>query len=591
MLRTQIGNAAYLSHLSEVGSGLDMVDSPSNNSENNVNYITFNQDASCVALGVNNGYRIYSCKSKISKRYKLLLHEAVGIVEMLYTTSLLAVVALGDEPGALPRKLKIMNTKRLTTICDLLFPSTILLVRLGSKRMVVLLESQIYIYDIATMSLLHTIETSPNTNRLCALSNSNDKEGVSILAYPSPPKTITHESLLVNGINTNGGSNSAQSNIQLVSNAPNRVGDAILFDLISLQPLAVIEAHKAALSAMCLSNDGTLLATASDRGTIVRVFNVQTGVKLYQFRRGTYSTKIYSLKFSLDNKYVVATSSSGTVHIFRLGEEELLANKQRQKRAAKEDKSTGYETIVEETDHALADGITEENEEEEMADDGDDSDNDNADADTDDVEVDVEVDVNVGVDAEADSDDGGSNVPSKQRKLSQSSAASNSSSTSQVFGISSADEHRERTEPVVDQTRLSMARIIRRSSQTLGRKAAQKMGDLLPMRFSSILEPTRHFASLKIQSVGRDVKSIAMLDHELRTEHISLTQLASKDPQDSMLRPVSSSGSNSSGKEALPLNLLHINVVTSEGYFYTYGLDPERGGDCILLHQYSLLDD
>lgn len=589
MLKTQIGNAAYMSHLSETGSDTEFVEGTTANLENNVNYITFNQDASCVALGVNNGYRIYSCKSDVGKRFQLDQHEAVGIVEMLYKTSLLAVVALGEEPGALPRKLKIMNSKRQVTLCDLIFPSTILLVKLSINRMVVLLESQIYIYDLATMTLLHTIETSPNTNRLCALSYNTETDGASLLAYPLPPKTITHESLLVNGINTNGGSNLAQSNIQSVSNAPNRVGDAIIFDLKTLQPLAVIEAHKAALSAMCLSNDGALLATASDKGTIVRVFQVQTGVKLYQFRRGTYPTKIYSLIFSLDNKYVVATSSSGTVHIFRLGEEELLANKQRQKREARDTKPSGYETIVEETDNAVAQSQNDEihnDDDDDMEDDGDDSDNDNGNHEGDDGDDDN--------DDDGDSDDGVSNVPTKQRKLSQSSVASNNSVTSGMSGmsgVSGTDEHKERSEPLVDQTRLSMARIIRRSSQTLGRRAAQKMGDLLPSRFSSILEPTRHFASLKIQSVGRDVKSIAMLDSEVRTEHVSFVHLASKDSQDSMLRPVTSSESNSSGKEALLLNLLHINVVTSEGYFYTYGLDPERGGDCILLHQYSLLDD
>ncbi|KAF8004972.1 hypothetical protein HF325_000429 [Metschnikowia pulcherrima] len=307
------------------------------NAASQVNCVTFNQDASCVALGLNIGYRIYSCKPDIIKCSHARREDSVGIVEMLYRTSLVAVVGLGEEVGSLPRKLKILNTKRQTTICDLIFPSTILLVKLSRQRMIVLLEEQIYIYDIRNMELLHTIETSPNLNLLCALSEDlgTNGDGLSLLAYPSPPKTITHESLLVNGINTNGGSQSAQNNIQSVSNAPNRVGDAIIFDLVSLQPLAVIEAHKSALSAMCLSKDGSLLATASDKGTIVRVFNVHTGVKLYQFRRGTYPTKIFSISFSNDNKYIVATSASETVHVFRLGENELLANKQKKSRNSK----------------------------------------------------------------------------------------------------------------------------------------------------------------------------------------------------------------------------------------------------------------
>lgn len=587
------------------------------NGSSHVNYITFNQDASCVALGLNNGYRIYTCKPNIAKCSNARREESVGIVEMLYCTSLVAVVCLGEEVGSLPRKLKIMNTKRQTTICDLIFPSTILLVKLSHQRMVVILEEQIYIYDVKNMNLLHTIETSPNVNMLCALSDNFGSEGASLLAYPSPPKTITHESLLVNGVNTNGGSQSVQNNIQSVSNAPNRVGDAIIFDLMTLQPLAVIEAHKSALSAMCLSKDGSLLATASDKGTIVRVFNVKSGVKLYQFRRGTYPTKIFSLAFSNDNKYIVATSSSETVHVFRLGESELLANKQKQSRNSKSKGYKGefqYQTIEEETEGTVSSkdkhqvsrklssvgehgevedsttGLERKSNEDEFLEtqDNEDEDGDDDIEDDDDLEDDDDIVEDDGDDSDVEgddySDDGMMDLSKKQRKLSQSSSNSYGSLTSGFSNISGGEEQRDRIEPIVDQNRLSVARLIRRSSQHLGRKAAQKMGDYLPSRFSSILEPTRHFASLKLQTMGKDVKSIAILeDRNLAEGGESLS-----DQQDKFL---SSTSPSSNSLLLQDPKLIHINVLTSEGYYYTYGLDSERGGDCILLHQYFLLDD
>jgi autophagy-related protein 18 len=34
----------------------------------------------------------------------------------------------------------------------------------------------------------------------------------------------------------------------------------------------------------------------------------------------------------------------------------------------------------------------------------------------------------------------------------------------------------------------------------------------------------------------------------------------------------------------------HIMVISSEGYFYLYSIDLEKGGECSLLKQYSLLD-
>lgn len=648
-----------------------------------VNFITFNQDSSCVAVGLNNGYKIFNCKnshsstennykppsgSLLGRCFQQRKEESVGIIEMLYCTSLLAIVGQGEEPGSSPRKLRIINTKRNSTICDLTFPTTILRVKLTKTRMIVLLEEQIYIYDISTMKLLHTIETSPNVNGLLTLSLEDcDEQGNCYLAYPSPPKTITHDSLLATGINTNGGSNSIHNNIQSVSNTPNRVGDAIIFNVSTLQPLSVIEAHKSTLAAISLSQDGTLLATASDKGTIIRVFSVETGVKLFQFRRGTYPTKIYSLSINQDNQYVVATSSSETVHIFRLGEDEALLTKQKKNGNKKiklnNSKHATTSTIKEEDEEQIqqqkrqdirkqkaqqarlaikklqiprkststtatsttnAGTSFDENDEDivdiDITDDGDDSDDlveeEDDEEEDDDDEID-DVDEEDEDEDEEDEDDVAKFVPSRQRKLSGGSTNSFTSVNSVVSGEellhvpknigSNNPPGSPKNEPIVDLTRISMARLIRRSSQTLGRKAAQKMGDFLPSRFSSILEPTRHFASLKINTIGKDVKSIAVMSNEAQEDIVPRAYLTSREAiaaaTTGTIPPVLTNnvgGSTSStpskesfleSKETLSLNLIHIQVVTSEGIFYTYGLDPERGGDCILLHQYSLLNE
>lgn len=54
------------------------------------------------------------------------------------------------------------NVQKQQTICDLTFPTTVLAVRLNRKRLVVVLEDLIYLYEISNMKLLYTIETSPN---------------------------------------------------------------------------------------------------------------------------------------------------------------------------------------------------------------------------------------------------------------------------------------------------------------------------------------------------------------------------------------------------------------------------------------------
>ena len=44
-------------------------------------------------------------------------------------------------------------------------------VKLNRKRLIVVLEEQIYVYDISNMKLLHTIETSPNPNGMLLLTH------------------------------------------------------------------------------------------------------------------------------------------------------------------------------------------------------------------------------------------------------------------------------------------------------------------------------------------------------------------------------------------------------------------------------------
>jgi autophagy-related protein 18 len=61
-----------------------------------------------------------------------------------------------------------------------------------------------------------------------------------------------------------------------------------------------------------------MLATASDKGTVVRVFSVPGAQKLWQFRRGSQSARIFSLNFNLASSLLAVSSDSSTIHIYRL---------------------------------------------------------------------------------------------------------------------------------------------------------------------------------------------------------------------------------------------------------------------------------
>lgn len=61
-----------------------------------------------------------------------------------------------------------------------------------------------------------------------------------------------------------------------------------------------------------------MLATASDKGTVVRVFSVPDARKLWQFRRGSSHAKIWSINFNLASSLLGVSSDSSTIHIYRL---------------------------------------------------------------------------------------------------------------------------------------------------------------------------------------------------------------------------------------------------------------------------------
>lgn len=95
-------------------------------------------------------------------------------------------------------------------------------------------------------------------------------------------------------------------------------GEVLIFDTLKLEAINVVEAHRSPLACITLNGDGTLLATASDKGTIIRVFSVPDGRKLYQFRRGSMPSRIYSMTFNTTSTLLSVSSSTETIHIFKL---------------------------------------------------------------------------------------------------------------------------------------------------------------------------------------------------------------------------------------------------------------------------------
>ncbi|GAV74994.1 hypothetical protein CFOL_v3_18474 [Cephalotus follicularis] len=255
---------------------------------------SFNQDNSGFAISSKDCLKIFD-----SNIGRLCYERAIGgftIVEMLFSTSLLAIVGAGEQPSLSPRRLCLFNTTTGTALRELNFLTSILAVRLNKKRIVVVLQEKTYIYDSNSLAILETIDTVPNHKGLCAFSPSLDG---CFLALPA--STIK--------------------------------GSVLVYNVMELHLHCEIDAHRSPLAAVVLSSNGMYIATASEQGTIIRVHLVSEATKSCSFRRGTYPSTIYSLSFGPSlhlPDILVATSSSGSVHVFFLG----LAIDQRSRRSS-----------------------------------------------------------------------------------------------------------------------------------------------------------------------------------------------------------------------------------------------------------------
>jgi WD40 repeat protein len=80
----------------------------------------------------------------------------------------------------------------------------------------------------------------------------------------------------------------------------------------------LMNAHNSKIAFLAISQDGVFLATASEKGTYIRVFKTENGLFLNEFRRGKDLADIWSITFDPSIQFLMCTTSTGTVYIFSM---------------------------------------------------------------------------------------------------------------------------------------------------------------------------------------------------------------------------------------------------------------------------------
>ncbi|KAL8668892.1 MAG: hypothetical protein Q9168_006501, partial [Polycauliona sp. 1 TL-2023] len=223
-------------------------------------------------------------------------NAGIGSTEMLGKANYIALVGGGKRPKFPTNKVgkhsRILLTQKVESLIHyqliiwddakqvaavtLEFSTQVLQARLSRSQILVALLNTTTLYAFSSPpKKISSFETTDNPSGLCSL-------GSKIIAFPGR----------------------TPGQVQLVEIATGNV--------------SIIPAHSSPLAAITLSPNGEILATASETGTLIRLFSTTNCTRVGELRRGVDPAKIFSIAISPSNTLLAVTSDKATLHIFDL---------------------------------------------------------------------------------------------------------------------------------------------------------------------------------------------------------------------------------------------------------------------------------
>jgi WD40 repeat protein len=244
----------------------------------------FNQDHSCFVCGTTAGFRVYTTSpvAEVHRREQTGVFEnrSVVLITMLFKTNIFAMVTKAEDDHSGQNKVQIYDDRKRKMLGELRSRNEVKGVCLRRDIIVMVCEYAIYVYTCDKLRVILHLTTNANAQGLCVVASSSEPW---ILCCP--------------------GQSTGAVRVQHGQDTSNT---------------HVFTAHQTALAALALNASGTLVATASENGTVVKVFQCSNGQELYRLRRSARPAAITCLSFRLDDRFLGVASSSSTVHIFKL---------------------------------------------------------------------------------------------------------------------------------------------------------------------------------------------------------------------------------------------------------------------------------
>ncbi|CAH3198123.1 unnamed protein product [Porites evermanni] len=299
------------------------------------------------------GFRIYNVEP-LSEKARVDLNEPfqASQTHMLHRCNLIAVVGTGPGAKFFNDKVYIWDDVQKKLVIELTFGCPVMSVRMRREKLFVVLKTRIQVFsfpkdpkllfyfdtkenpkansvftlvhlhaDTLTVTLASKFPSAPTLVALNALLSSRRHFLAKRLVWSIPPPVAF--ALLPTSVKQGLCEVCPSTERPLMVFPSQKCGSIQLVDLTNRQPDTstapfTINAHQGELACLSINQQGTQVATASEKGTLIRVFDTQTKNLLVELRRGADPATLYCINFSHDSAFLCVSSDKGTVHIFAL---------------------------------------------------------------------------------------------------------------------------------------------------------------------------------------------------------------------------------------------------------------------------------
>lgn len=260
-------------------------------------YSSFNQDSSCFCVGTNKGYRIYN--SYPLKCYnKRDIDGGISLIEILNRSNILAFVGTGNSEKLKTNKVVIYDFIKSKVLNEIISQENVINIKLKRSKIFIITENKIKVFKGFTFEEFEKIDTIKNYQSKSGIFGISLDPKIDIISYPS----------------------SDVGKLIIKKYDEKKNGD---FETKE------INAHQSEIVALVMNYDGSLVASASGRGTIIKIFKTKDSSLIQELRRGTEQAEIYSLAFNYKSQYIACSSNKGTIHIFSVKNEEKEGQNQK----------------------------------------------------------------------------------------------------------------------------------------------------------------------------------------------------------------------------------------------------------------------